>query len=65
MSTQPSNSQKQPASIYTVLLVLAMVFMLIAVIAMYVEYKRWGPDYWDTSSARPQARVIDNGPHFG
>lgn len=57
MSTQLSNSGKQPTSIYTVMLILAMVFMLIAVIAMYIEYSRWGPDYWDTRPARPLASV--------
>ena len=60
MSIQPSNNSKQPASIYTVMLILAMVFMLIAVIAMYVEYNRWAPDYWDTNSSKPQ--VFDASP---
>ena len=58
MSTQPSiepRSGKQPTSIYTVMLILAMVFMLIAVIAMSIELSRWAPDYWDVRSATPQA----------
>lgn len=45
-------------SIYTVMLIMAMVFMLIAVIAMAIEFRRWGPDYWNTRSARPQASTV-------
>ena len=57
MSTLPSSDRKQPTSIYTVMLIVAMVFMLIAVIAMFVELSRWGPDYWDVRSAQPQAAM--------
>ena len=55
---------KQPMSIYTVMLIMAMVFMLIAVIAMAIEFNRWGPDYWNTRSARPQAAVTSNLPQL-
>ena len=48
---------KQPMSIYTVMLIMAMVFMLIAVIAMAIEFNRWAPDYWNTRPARPQAAL--------
>ncbi len=60
MSTLPSNEpvRKQPPSVYTVMLILSTVFMLIAVIAMFVEAGRWGPDYWNVSSARPNVMVI-------
>ena len=60
MSTlPPSDNAKQPPSIYTVMLVLSMVFLLIAVIAMFVELGRWGPDYWRANQARPTVQVID------
>ena len=54
---QPPTS-KQPPSIYTVMLLLAMLFMLIACVAMYVERARWGPDFHNTNSARPQVMVV-------
>jgi hypothetical protein len=41
------------------MLVLSMVFLLIAVIAMVVELRRWGPDYWRTNQARPTVQVVD------
>lgn len=70
MSTQLSSDPKfrgikQPPSVFTVMLLLAMLFMLIAVIAMYVELNRWGPDYYKTNTAQPSvmtAPTIDH--HF-
>ncbi|MEM9644118.1 MAG: hypothetical protein AAF989_03910 [Planctomycetota bacterium] len=61
MSTLPSNEpiRKQPASVYTVMLVLSTIFMLIAVIAMWLEMSRWGPDYSNTDAARPSVMVVD------
>lgn len=59
MSTQLSNNpmgrggQKNSASIYTVLLLLSMIFMLIAVIAMWIELRRYQPDLWKTNTAAP------------
>ncbi|MFG0290773.1 MAG: hypothetical protein ACF8CQ_21545 [Rhodopirellula sp. JB044] len=56
MSTQPSSSVgpgKRPANIFTVMLLLAMLFMIIAVVAMYIELSRWAPDYYKTNTARP------------
>lgn len=32
--------------------------MLIAVIAMYIEARKYGPEYWNTSSGRPAAGMI-------
>ncbi len=64
MSTLPSTeNRKQPPSVYTVMLVLSMVFLLIAVIAMWIELRRWQPDYWRTGTATPSAMVMpaDNG----
>lgn len=62
MSTQlssetPRPSGKQPPSVYTVMLLLSMLFMLIAVVAMYVELSKWGPDYFKTNTARPNVMV--------
>ncbi len=67
MSTQPSiENRKQPPSIYTVMLLLSMLFMLIAVITMFIEFQRWGDDYWDTSKAVPSVMVVsDAEPLFG
>ncbi|TWU56417.1 hypothetical protein Poly51_23270 [Rubripirellula tenax] len=60
MSTQPSieNSGKQPPSVYTVMLLLSMLFMLIAVIAMWIELNRWAPDYYRTNTANPSVMVM-------
>ena len=60
MSIQPSSepSRKQPPSVYTVMLFMAMVFMLIAVIAMIVELNRWAPDYYKTNTAQPNVMVM-------
>ncbi|SMP77916.1 hypothetical protein SAMN06265222_12417 [Neorhodopirellula lusitana] len=58
MSTPLSNKPaKQPPSVFTVMLLLAMLFMLIAVIAMYMELNRWAPDYYKTNTARPTVMV--------
>ena len=57
MSTQPSSS-KQPPSIYTVMLFLSMLFLLIAVIAMFMELNRWAPDYYRTNTAKPNVMVV-------
>lgn len=55
MSTQVTSGipRKQPANVYTVMLVLSVIFLLIAVIAMIIEYRRYAPDYWKTGNARP------------
>ncbi|MBL6724736.1 hypothetical protein N9C08_01775 [Rubripirellula sp.] len=58
MSTLPSSdNRKQPASVYTVMLLLSMLFMLIAVIAMWMELQRWAPDYYRTNTANPSVMV--------
>jgi hypothetical protein len=55
VSTQLSNpaSRKQPLSIYVVMLILSALFLFIAVVAMWIEARRYAPDYWQTSTARP------------
>ena len=66
MSTQlSSENQKQPPSIYTVMLLLSMLFLLIAVIAMFIELNRWAPDYWRTGEATPSVMVIKDLPTMG
>ena len=67
MSTQLStDNRKQPPSVYTVMLLLSMLFMLIAVVAMFVEFRRWDPDYFNTRSARPNVMVVPaDQPYFG
>jgi len=68
VSTLPSNDAptgKQPPSVYTVMLLLAMLFMLIAVVAMFVELNRWGPDYYKTNTARPTVMLTTNSPFIG
>ena len=66
MSTLPSTeNRKQPPSVYTVMLLLSMLFMLIAVIAMWMELNRWAPEYDRTSEANPRVMVIpDDSPLF-
>jgi len=39
------------------MLLLSMIFMLIAVIAMFMEWNRWAPDYYKTDTARPNVMV--------
>ncbi len=59
MSTLPSTeNRKQPPSIYTVMLFLSMIFLLIAVIAMFIELRRWEPDYYRTNTAQPSVMVV-------
>ena len=60
MSTLPSTEKKtkQPPSVYTVMLFLSMLFMLLAVIAMYYELRRYAPEYYDTNTAQPNAMVM-------
>lgn len=66
MSTLPSSDNaKQPPSVYTVMLVLSMVFLLIAVIAMFIELNRWAPDYFRTSQANPLVQVVATQDTFG
>ena len=58
MSTLPSSdNRKQPPSIYTVMLLISMLFMAIAVFAMYMELNRWAPDYYRTNTAQPSVMV--------
>ena len=59
MSTLPStDNRKQPPSVYTVMLLLSMLFMLIAVIAMWLELNRWAPEYYRTNTANPSVMVM-------
>ncbi len=60
MSTQLSSekSRKQPPSVYTVMLLLSMLFMMVAVIAMYVELRRYEPQYFRTNEAKPNVMVV-------
>jgi hypothetical protein len=41
-----------------VLLLLSMIFLLIAVIAMWIELNRWAPDYYRTNTANPSVMVL-------
>lgn len=59
MSTQLSNEKrKQPPSVYTVMLLISMIFLLIAVVAMWIELRRWAPDYYRTNTANPSVMVM-------
>jgi hypothetical protein len=40
------------------MLILSVVFLLIAVIAMIIEYRRYAPDYWKTGNARPAGAAV-------
>ncbi|MGV3483628.1 MAG: hypothetical protein ACO1RT_04320 [Planctomycetaceae bacterium] len=59
MSTQLSSDRprKQPANIYTVMLLLSMLFMLVAVVAMFIELRRYAPEYYKTNAATPNVNV--------
>ena len=59
MSTQlSSENRKQPPSVYSVMLFLSMLFLLIAVIAMFIELRRWAPDYYRTNTAKPSVMLM-------
>jgi hypothetical protein len=60
VSTQLSSetSRKQPASVYTIMLLLSMLFMIVAVIAMWLELNRYAPEYFNTGSAKPNVKVV-------
>jgi hypothetical protein len=60
VSTLPSTDKKtkQPASVYTVMLFLSMLFMLLAVIAMFIEFRRYGPQLYNTQEAQPSVMVM-------
>lgn len=49
------------------MLLLSMLFMLIAVLAMWNELQRWAPDFYRTNTANPSVMVdpISNMSHFG
>jgi hypothetical protein len=55
VSTQLSSDRprKQPANVYTIMLLMSMIFMLVAVVAMFMEMNRYAPDYHKTTSATP------------
>ena len=61
MSTQPLNDAngKQGANVYTVMLLMSMLFMLVAVIAMFIEFRRYeGTLPWKTDEARPNVQAM-------
>lgn len=58
MSTPPStDSKKQPPSVYTVMLFIAMICMIVAVTAMFIELGRWYPELYNTRTANPTAMI--------
>jgi len=40
------------------MLFLSMLFMLIAVIAIVIECRRYAPEYWNTTKAQPNVMVM-------
>ena len=66
MSTQVSSNptgargpiRKQGMNIFTIMLLLSVLFMLVAVIAMVVEARRYAPEYWNTNQARPSVGMV-------
>jgi hypothetical protein len=48
---KPGTSQKAGMDIYTVMLLISLIAMLIAVIAMSIEYGRYGEDGYNTTTA--------------
>ena len=54
-------------SIYTVMLLVSMLFMAIAVFAMFMERSRYAPDYYRTNTAQPNVMVqpIAGMNHYG
>lgn len=67
MSTPPLNepARKQGANVYTVMLLMSMLFMLVAVIAMFVEFRRYeGTLPWKTDDARPQVMHRIDAPRY-
>lgn len=61
MSTQPSSNvnQKQPLSVYTVMLIISTLALLIACILLAMELKEYGDfPYWNTREATPSVSWI-------
>jgi hypothetical protein len=40
------------------MLFLSMLFMLLAVIAMFIEFRRYGPQLYNTQEAQPSVMVM-------
>lgn len=60
MSTLPSTeNRKRSPSVYLVMLILATIFLLIAVVAMIMEMNRWADDYWRTKQHMPTVQVVE------
>lgn len=49
------STQKIPLTVYTVMLILATIFMLAACILMFVELYRYGGSPWDKATLPPRA----------
>lgn len=49
------STQKIPLTVYTVMLILATIFMLAACILMFVELYRYGGSPWDKGTLPPRA----------
>lgn len=49
------STQKLPLTVYTVMLILATIFMLAACILMFVELYRYGGSPWDKATLPPRA----------
>jgi hypothetical protein len=41
------------------MLILATIFLLIAVVAMVMEMNRWADDYWRTKQHMPTVQVVE------
>jgi len=56
-----SSTQKIPLTVYTVMLILATLFMLAACILMFVELYRYGGSPWDKATLPPRAmQAVDS-----
>ena len=47
--------EKQHTNVYTMMLILAFIFIITSCVVLYMELQRFDPYWWNTSSAAPSA----------
>ncbi len=61
----PPTTQKQRLNVYTMMLILATIFMIVAIVMLWLElgkYDTW--PYWNTQEAKPSVSYIQSAPSW-
>lgn len=62
----PVPAQKQRTNVYTVMLIIAFIFIVTSCVLLYMELKRWGNyPWWNTTEATPRAAWVSQPPTPG